>query len=152
MQNVVWSTAIQHGEHTNHIVHALSDPKYKGTWNQSLEKDAIKAVYAERIRVYKADTKRYKREEKAAIMQLMSIESVYNGNIRSLPKETNGKMTYCSRTAQLNAARFGIPPLPNGDAFVAKGKYGSDINASATPPSDARYADVFSGSTDYPTI
>lgn len=148
MQNVVWSTAIQHGQNTDLIATVLKKYSWQ-PWNIETERKAIEEIYAERQKRYGAGAKRYSQEKAIALAQLSAYNTSPDGSARSLPMEFSSSWTtLCSQTARLNAARFWVS-VPSGNAKDVERSYGSKLDTSWNPPS-WNYADIFSGSTRYP--
>lgn len=155
MQNVVWSSAIQHGQNTDLVVNVLNkyfEGKTKD-WNQEVEKEIINKIYDARLARWPEGVKRYSQERKIALAQLSyptwGVANVPDGWVLSYPATRNPvtQVTQCSGTAALNAARFWIQ-APKGDARQVENSYGSRL--SGTPQSDAKVLDIFSNSIRYP--
>ncbi len=149
MQNVIWSTAVQHGQGTDIVSWVVSKYAWQ-SWNIETEKKVIEEIYTERQKKPWSNANRYSQEKAIVLAQLSMYNTSPDGSARSLPMEfSSSGTTLCSQTARLNGARFWVQ-LPSWDAKAVEESYGSKLNRSWNPPASGNCADVFSGSTRYP--
>ncbi len=125
LKNVIWSSAVQHWAATDVIRNAVQKTPGFTPGDKNSELQLIKNIYELRAEKKNATMDRYKKEFKLAVLQLKSQGILPSGSIRSIQKEVvrnpdgSVKMTYCARTARLNAAKLWVkvPQLESARAL-----------------------------------
>ncbi|PID87636.1 hypothetical protein CSB07_00440 [Candidatus Gracilibacteria bacterium] len=148
IQNVVWSTAVQHGQNTDIILEAIN--KNGGLRKGDVEnmKSFVDIVYKLRLKTYGKGEKRYNSERVVALQNLnLSVKGTGLENIAGVrsvsPEISRNGITLCSKTARLNAAKYGITISRGASAKDSYEKSGSPKGEFPPENSNARFADVF---------
>lgn len=154
-KNVIWSTAVQHGQNTDLIASVLKkmDANETQNWSVEVEKKVVKAIYEERTRRYPPTASRYSQEMWIALTQLDILPRWPNGEIRSFWVEyTASWTTACSRTAAKNGAMLGYSFPDQVHAHDLKSAYEKENGGSLPEFSwwsiKGKVVDLFSKSSD----
>ena len=158
VQNVIWSTAVQHGPGTDIIQKAVQETNGFTPWDINSEKSFIEKVYEIRLRAYPWGKERYSKELNMALSQLNTLPSgvadIPVGDIQSVQKEVlrnpdgSVKMTYCARTARKNAIRFGVNVPQEESARGLENLYKQQWKLAESPTGNI--FQIFSGSKRFP--
>lgn len=161
VQNVIWSTAVQHGPGTSIIQDAVHNIWNFEPWDKVSEETLIKEIYKLRWEKFPDGKTRYAQEERMALTQLHiipgSVWEVPVWDIQSVQKEvvynSDGtvKMTYCARTARLNAQqKFWVIVPQMDDAKTLEESYRDAGNLWDSPTGNV--FQIFSGSKRFPNL
>lgn len=82
LQNVAWSTAVQHGPNSNIVANAIRDVRAAGTadWDAGFDRAVIDAVYAERGRVNRSGELVHFSSNSAAVQRGVAERFVHERN------------------------------------------------------------------------
>lgn len=172
LQNVVWSSAVQHGPNKTAIINAINN-SWVTPWDIQSESDLINKIYDTRWSLWPAwVASRYNQERVRALQMLNSISigwiisewNIYDQNIWEIPDwfvsrsaETSSSWTtLCSKTARLNLSRLWVQNVHQGSSAKDSFRmYPSDVIQPFPPTNstDAKVADFYldasSGNAEY---